>query len=134
MAILDNRKILLVEDEQLVAEMYVQSLETNGASVMAADSGQKGLELLENNEFDLVILDRILNSDMTGFDVLEEMRSNEHTKDIPVIILTNLNLEPEDEVFIEKHGVSGYYVKAEISLDILSTIFSEIVNRRNESV
>lgn len=127
--LLDDKKILLVEDEPFVIDMYKRYLEGSGALVTVAESGEQGIENLAHENFDLVILDRILTGKMTGFDVLTHMRDEQKLTDIPVVVLTNLNLEPENEGLIEKYNVAGYYVKADISLDSLSLILSELTSK-----
>jgi DNA-binding response OmpR family regulator len=128
MAIFDKKKILLVEDENLVAEMYKSFLEKNGARVLIMRDGTSCLDALNKDTYDLVILDRILNDDMDGFEVLAKMRASDRTKETPVIILSNLNLELNEREFVDKHHIKGYYVKADVSMDALSEILAGIVN------
>ena len=134
MAILDKTRVLLVEDEEYVIDMYRQVLEKNGATVTVAENGQKGIAALNKDTFDIVILDRILNDDMNGIDVLKHMREQEETKNTPVLILTNLDLAPEEEDMVKSLRISGYYLKAEVSLDALSTILLEATNTKETGV
>ncbi len=127
--IFDKKRILLVEDEALLTDLYKNFLEKNGAEVSIVVNGHESLELMNKEHFDLVILDRILNDDMSGFDVLAKMRESEKTKDTPVIVLSNLNLERNEEEFVGKCNISGYYVKADVSMDVLSGIIDGVVNK-----
>lgn len=124
--ILVEKKILLVEDEELVCEMYKKFFEGNGVTVVVAPDGKTALNILEHDTFDVVVLDRMLSVDMDGFEVLRHMREMEKTKNTPVVILTNLNLEDSEIEFVTTHNVAGYHVKADISLDALSDVIEAL--------
>lgn len=119
--------MLLIEDEEQVSSMYKRFFEDNGATVLVAPDGKKGLEILEKDFVDVVVLDRMLSVDMDGFEVLRQMREKEKTKHVPVVLLTNLNLKDSEIDFIEENSVAGYYVKSDISLDALSQVFETIL-------
>ncbi len=106
--------------------MYKEFFEMNGADVHVEADGPSALRALEEGPYDIVLLDRILDEGMDGFDVLREMRNSDKTKNTPVIFLTNLNLEESEKGFIQSHNVSGYYVKAEVSLDTLAQVVASI--------
>lgn len=78
--------ILIVDDEVTSIEVMRCLLETN-VNTQVAETGQKALELLEKNNFDLVLLDVDL-PDISGFDVCKRLKNNENTKDIPVIFIS----------------------------------------------
>jgi DNA-binding response OmpR family regulator len=127
--ILTGKKMLLIEDEEQVSAMYKKFFENNGATVVVAGDGKKGLEILEEDIIDVVVLDRMLSVDMDGFEVLRRMRVNEKTKGVPVVILSNLNLKDSEIDFIEQNAVAGYYVKADVSLDALASIFDALLSK-----
>ena len=81
----------------------------------SALDGETGLRLAEVQKPDLIILDLILPK-LHGFDVLERLKKNQATKDIPVIVLTNLEGINEIEKAIEL-GATTYLVKAQYTLD-----------------
>jgi DNA-binding response OmpR family regulator len=82
--------------------------------VISAGTGAEGLHLAENQKPDLLLLDIILPGGMNGFDVLEQIKRNDSLKDIPVIVLTNLDSET---VIAKKIGAADYMIKSETSLD-----------------
>lgn len=122
--ILSGKRILLIEDQVFVSTMYRDYLAANGAEVTVAPNGDMGLNFMKEHAFDVVLLDRILDEHLDGFAVLEKMRADERTKETPVIFLTNLNLEENEKEFIANNKVAGYYVKADIPLDVLAQILS----------
>jgi len=81
-------KVLFIEDDPAVAEMYKLKLELDGYTVTVARDGEEGLQMAGSSPPDIIFLDTRLPK-MDGFAVLERLRSAERTKDIPVIILSN---------------------------------------------
>jgi len=103
-------KILVVEDEQAIADMYRIKLENDKFDVKTAPNGKLGLELSEQWKPDLVLLDLMMPI-MSGPQMLEKMRSTDWGKDMPVIIISNLGIERSD-VDLGKYKVKAYIVKA----------------------
>jgi len=81
-------RVLFIEDDPAVAEMYKLKLELDGYTVTVAKDGEEGLELANQAPPDIIFLDTRLPK-MDGFAVLERLRSAERTREIPVIILSN---------------------------------------------
>ncbi len=109
------QKILFVEDELALQKTLGKKLELGGYTILEAMDGEKGIELAKSEKPDLILLDLILPK-KNGFDVLKEIRSFEGTKDIPVIILTNLEGTKEVEKALE-FGATTYLVKINYSLE-----------------
>ena len=87
---MDNQKrILIIEDDKFLLKLYSDKLKREGFEVSMAISGEEGLGKVEHEKPDLVLLDIILPQ-KNGFDILGEIKLNKETKNIPVIILTNL--------------------------------------------
>lgn len=103
-------KILLIEDDSFLSSMYVTKLEISGFEVEAAEDGESGLEKVKSFNPDLVLLDIILPK-MSGFEVLENIRKDADTKDIPVIMLTNLSQRDDVERGLDL-GAQDYLIKA----------------------
>lgn len=83
------KKILLVEDEPTIIEIYKTAFEAKGFEIDSAKLGETALQKLEEGpKPDIVLLDLVL-PDMNGIDILKKMREKEETKDIYVFILTN---------------------------------------------
>jgi CheY-like chemotaxis protein len=106
-------KIMLVEDDAILVEMYQAKFELEGHDVTVATNGEECLELLENNTPELILLD-ILMPKINGFHVLKEIKKQPQLRQIPVILLTNLG---EAEVDMNKElagalGVSDYLIKS----------------------
>jgi DNA-binding response OmpR family regulator len=84
----EDVRVLFIEDDPAVAEMYKLKLELDGYAVTVAKDGEEGLRQADSEPPDIIFLDTRLPK-MDGFSVLERLRSAEKTKDIPVIILSN---------------------------------------------
>ena len=84
-----SKKILLVEDEDFIRELYVRQLTKEGFQVKSAPDGQTGLNLLAAEPFDLLLLDIMLPG-MNGLQLLREFKSKNPTSPMITILLTNL--------------------------------------------
>jgi DNA-binding response OmpR family regulator len=109
----NSKKVLIVEDDEMISNMYKTKLESEGFTVVAALNGADGLNLARQENVDIVLLDVILPQ-LDGFSVLKEIKSNEKTKNVPVIMLTNLGTE-EDMDKGKELGADGYIVKANLT-------------------
>jgi DNA-binding response OmpR family regulator len=103
-------KILLIEDDPFLLSMYTTKFELEGYLVVAAEDGEKGLKLAKETKPAIILLD-ILMPKMNGFEVLEELKRDQKTKSVPVIMLTNLNQRDEIERGMEM-GADDYLIKA----------------------
>lgn len=112
---LEGKTILLVEDDVLLVRTYERRLVSGGARVILASNGAEGLEKLQEEKVDLILLDLMMPK-MNGYEMLKLVREDSKTKDIPVIILTNLNDRPEDIEKVKQLGVKEYIVKSDASL------------------
>lgn len=103
-------KVLIVEDEETLSQMYSIKFEKEGFTVLTANDGQTGLDLATKEKPDVILLDVIMPK-MDGFMVLEQLQAETTTKKIPVIMLTNLG-QTEDLEKGKKMGATDYLVKA----------------------
>lgn len=103
-------KILLIEDDPFLLSMYSTKFEIEKFNVLVADDGEKGLALALKELPDIILLD-ILMPKMNGFEVLENLKASKEAKDIPVILLTNLNQKDEIEKGLSI-GADDYLIKA----------------------
>ena len=86
--------VLCIEDEFEVGQLFKKMLHRYGHQVLTAANGRIGIEMAHSHRLDLVLLD--LNMpDMSGFDVLKELRAISHLEDIPVIAVTALSMRDE---------------------------------------
>ncbi len=109
------KKILFIEDEAALQKTFKEILTQEGFEVISALDGKTGLELAEKEMPDLILLDLILPK-MHGFEVLRKLKEKEETKEIPVIVLTNLERLEDVEKAIEL-GATTYLVKAHYTLE-----------------
>lgn len=104
------KKILIIEDEAFIADIYARELTKAGFLVKIANDGMQGMQMLESETFDLLLLDIMLPG-MHGLELLRQWRLKYPTSAMPVLLLTNLG---QDEVIKEAFslGAQGYLVKA----------------------
>lgn len=108
------KNILLVEDEQSLLKIYSNKLRHSGFNVSVAISGDEALRKAETEGPDLILLDLMLPG-KDGFAVLEELKLKDITKDIPVVILSNLGQE-SDRARGTALGAIDYLVKSDVGL------------------
>jgi two-component system alkaline phosphatase synthesis response regulator PhoP len=104
-----QKKILLIEDDDLIRDLYKTELETAGYSIDGYATGKEVLDALGKNSYDLVLLD-IMLMDTNGLIVLKAIKANDATKDIRVIMLTNLGQDKIIKSAFEL-GAEGYLMK-----------------------
>ncbi|MCK4520745.1 response regulator [Candidatus Parcubacteria bacterium] len=108
------KTVLFVEDEAALQKTFGKILEEEGFKVISALDGDVGLKLAKLKKPDLILLDLILPK-QNGFDVLKAIKEDEEIKDIPIIVLTNLETMDNVDRAIEL-GATTYLVKANYSL------------------
>jgi DNA-binding response OmpR family regulator len=115
------KTILIVEDEPTLQKALSLALTQEGYDVKNALDGEIGLKLAREAKPDLILLDLILPK-VDGFEALEDLKNNDATKDIPIIVLTNLESTQEIERALVM-GATTYLVKANYDLkDIIQKI------------
>ena len=119
-----KQKILIVDDDQLLLNIYTQKFAKGGFEVAASAKGEEALEKLRGGfEPDILLLDLVMPS-LDGFDLLEKMKEEKLIKKASVIMLTNQG-QKSDIGRAKKLGVSGYIMKA-------NTTPSEVLSRIGE--
>jgi twitching motility two-component system response regulator PilH len=113
-------KILVVDDSITEREMMKKSLEEEGYSVTAAKDGEEALEILKKEKFDCILLDVIMPK-KNGFQVCREIKKDEFTKDIPVILVTSKGQE-SDMFWGKKQGADDYIVKPFKMEELISAV------------
>lgn len=108
------KRILLVEDEELIAELVQRKLQDEGYYVFVARDGEDALKQIRERRPDLILLDMILPR-LNGFDVLAELEKDEGVKLIPVIIISNSG-ESEEIKRAKAAGVRDWLVKTDFDL------------------
>src|SRR3990167_6130834 len=105
------KKVLVVEDEQLIADLLQKKLIKEGYYAFAAGDGEVALQQIREERPDIVLLDIVLPR-MNGFEVLAELRKDEELRKIPVIIISNAGQPAEIEKAREA-GVRDWLIKTE---------------------
>ncbi len=109
------KKILLVEDEDFIRELYTRQLTKAGFTVKSAIDGQSGLNTLKIEQFDLLLLDIMLPG-MNGLQLLREFKSQNPNSPMITILLTNLGQEAVIKEGFEL-GAQAYLIKASYTPD-----------------
>ena len=109
------KTILFIEDESALQKTFGDILREEGYEMISALDGEVGLRLAKEKKPDLILLDLILPR-VHGFDVLKKLKEDKETKEIPVIVLTNLEGIGDVDKALEM-GATTYLVKAQYSLE-----------------
>jgi DNA-binding response OmpR family regulator len=120
-------KIAITEDDPTISQMYRLKFEADGFDVRMAGNGKIGVELVKTFKPDIILLD-IQMPEMDGAEALKHIRADSHSKDTPVIILTNLG-EEEAPSEMRSLGISSYIVKANNTPRQVVTHVKEIESR-----
>ena len=116
-----KKRILLVEDDQALAKVYVSRLELEGFEVKHVVNGEDALSVAVEFAPDLIVLDAMMPK-MSGFDVLDILRNTPKTMNIRVIMLTALS-QAKDKEMAEKLGADDYLVKSQVVIgDVVERI------------
>jgi DNA-binding response OmpR family regulator len=108
------KKLLVIDENTSLVNAYQEMFKTKGVSVVGASTGKEGLAKVAAEKPNVILLDIMLPGGMNGFDVLGELKRNQATCEIPVIILTNLDTE---EKIAKNMGAKNYLVKANTTKD-----------------
>ncbi|RJR27307.1 response regulator [candidate division WWE3 bacterium] len=126
-----GKKILLVEDNKTLSDMYKDVLNDEGYEVITVGDGLEAEKIIRAEPWDLLLLDIMLPK-MDGISILSDMKKSGVINNRPVIIISNVK-EPKLLEQTAILGVKDYYVKAELSLDLLlEKISSYLSQSQNE--
>lgn len=106
-------KILLVEDDPFIADIYKKKFESSGFEVLNITNGRSVLKAVQEGHFDIILLDLVI-PEMSGLEVLKELRSPQYPEDLKIVIFSNLS-NPEDREQAVKLGANGFISKTEFS-------------------
>ncbi len=109
---METKKVLSIEDDAFLSSLVSGKLIETGFSVITAGTGADGLAKAKLEKPELILLD-IMLPDMGGFEILEKLKADPETAQIPVIILSNLGGRDEIEKGV-KLGASSYLIKSNI--------------------
>jgi len=119
------KKILLVEDEEIMISLLQKKLTKEGYEISVARDGEEGLKAMREVRPDLVLLDIIMPK-MGGFEVMEEMGKDKNLKDIPVIVISNSG-QPVELDKAQKLGAKDWLIKTEFDpQEVLNKVVKQI--------
>jgi DNA-binding response OmpR family regulator len=107
------KRVLCIEDEHFISELYVRAMTKEGYDVTVIVDGQKGLEEALTDKYDIILLD-IMVPTITGVEILKRLRAPDVTLHGKIIIATNLEQSEEGRAAIESQA-DGYVIKAELT-------------------
>lgn len=118
-------KLVIVEDDLALSEIYKTRMEILGYKCFAAYDGETALQIIQQEKPNLVLLDLMIPK-IAGDQILATMRASEWGKKIKVLIISNLN-ESDAPAGLREMGIEGYAVKANMSDDTLDRLVYDIV-------
>ena len=122
------KRILLVEDDDALANVYVTRLEAEGLDVRRVANGEDALASALSYNPDLVLLD-VMMPKVSGFDVLDILRNTPETRNLKIVMLTALSQESDKER-AESLGVDEYLVKSQVVIaDVVDRIKQHLEER-----
>lgn len=120
-----TKRIVIVEDNTALAEIYKTRLELLGYQCYIAYNGITGLYFIQKEQPDLVLLD-LMVPDIAGDQILLRMRGSNWGKNIKVLIISNLN-ESDAPAGLRDLGIEGYLVKANLSDDMIDQVVQRTI-------
>lgn len=124
------QRILVIDDDLFIRELYIDVLRSKGYDVDSAVNGEEGLAKLKKGGYDLALLD-VMMPGLDGLGVLKELNQNPpQQKNGSIILLTNLDQDPLIKDAIGK-GATSYFVKANLTPDQLLLNVSRFLNTGN---
>lgn len=123
---MNGKKILIVDDDLAFCEMVTEILASEGAQVTVEHDGQSGLEKALEIHPDLILFDMMMPR-MTGIAALEELRKDPWGKNVPAILLTNVNQPEAMAASIEKGPPTEYLLKVDWTLDQIADKIKKIL-------
>ncbi len=105
------KKILIIEDEELMINLLERKLAQEGYKVETAKDGEEGLGKMRKEKPDLILLDIVMPK-MGGFEVMEEMQKDNELKDIPIIVISNSG-QPVELDKAKELGARDWLIKTE---------------------
>jgi len=122
---MEKKKILIVEDDSVLQKALQEFLSDEGFEIYSALDGEEGVQMGKDKKPDLILLDIILPK-KDGYETLKELKADESTKKIPVVLLTNLGSLNDVEKALAL-GATTYLIKADYKLEEVSNKIKEIL-------
>ena len=122
-------RILCIEDEQEMIDLIHLILSRRGFEVTGANGGKQGLEFIKTQKPDLVLLD-LMMPDMDGWEVYQQMKANEETRDIPVIVVTAKAQSIDKVLGLHIAKVDDYIAKPFSPQDLMNSVDSVLSKKK----
>ncbi|MCX8008758.1 MAG: response regulator [Patescibacteria group bacterium] len=108
--------ILIIEDDTTLQAVYSNVLKQKGYHVSSVSTGSEGMSILTTQPIDMILLDIMFSGGLNGFDILEQIQRNDKLKNIPVVVLTNLETEKTMAI---QCGAVDCFIKSSINISNL---------------
>jgi len=118
-------KVMLVEDDNNLREIYEARLQAEGYAIVSAKDGEEALVLAKNEKPDLIISD-VMMPKISGFEMLDILRNTEGLKEVKVIMLTALG-QSDDQQRADRLGADRYLVKSQVTLEDIVKVAHELL-------
>lgn len=119
------KKILIVEDDPFLLDIYKTRLEKEGFEVTTAQNGEQAFEALKKESFDLLLLDLVL-PELNGFELLERIKKEKKFEKLKIVVISNLgqkeDIEKAKTLGVEKYLVKAFFTPTEIVSEIKSIL------------
>ena len=121
-----NKTILIIEDDNFLQGLEATKLKKENYDVLTASNAEQAFKIMNSKDgVSLVLLDLLL-PESNGFEILKKIRESENSKNLPVIVFSNLSEEKDIEQ-ANKLGISGFMVKSNFTLDELTQRIKEVI-------
>jgi len=121
-----KKKILMIEDEEIIIDMFGEKLKQDGFEVVFARNGAWGVKEALKGKFNLFIIDMMMPA-MTGEEMVTRLKMEDETKNVPIIMLS-ASVEEQYERKMEELGISAFFGKTQITPSELSKKAEELLN------
>lgn len=125
------KKILVIEDDLALQKAYKGMFMSGDYELLQAYDGEKGVQMAEQQKPDVILLD-IMMPKMNGIEVLKKLKTIEETKNIDVIVLSNLS-GPQINDEIKAIGAVNYLVKSDTDPTKIEAVVKEVIDRQNST-
>ena len=124
-------KVMLVEDDNNLREIYEARLQAEGYTIVTAHDGEEALAVAKNEQPDLIISD-VMMPKISGFEMLDILRNTDGLKDVKVIMLTALG-QSDDQQRADRLGADSYLVKSQVTLEDIVKVAARLLGGSDES-
>jgi two-component system response regulator VicR len=123
------KRILCIEDDQEMIDLIRLILKQRGFKVIGANGGKRGLEAIAVEKPDLVLLD-LMMPDMDGWEVYQQLKADEHTRDIPVIVVTAKAQSIDKVLGLHIAKVDDYIAKPFSPQDLMNSVDAVLLHKK----